>query len=233
MLLKNGEVTSHQLIPRGSNYTFLVTLRDGRGAEHLAVYKPRRGEAPLWDFLDGTLYLREYATYVVAEALSWHFVPLTIIRDGPYGIGSMQLFMDHHPRENYFTLSGRYIPELQRICLFDLLSNNADRKGGHCLLGTDGRIWGIDHGLTFNAAPKLRTVIWDFAGEPVASKLLADMEGLLGRLESQDGLATELQEMLLPTELEALKVRLSAILQDPCFPSPYFIGRRTMPWPPF
>ena len=229
-LLASGEVTAHQLHAQASNYTFVVRLQGEDGQECMAVYKPRRGEAPLWDFPDGTLYLREYATYVVTQALGWDFVPATVIRDGPYGVGSVQLYVDHDQQEHYFTLQERYSAEFQRMCLFDWLSNNADRKGGHCLLDANGRIWGVDHGLTFHADLKLRTVIWDFAGQLVSPALVKDLEGFMARLEMGDGVTRELQELLLPPEMDALKRRLESILQHPRFPEPP-VGRRSWPWP--
>ena len=232
-LLSQGEVTSCQMVPQGSNYTFLAVVQGGDGASLRAIYKPCRGEAPLWDFPDGTLYLREYAAYLVAEALGWHFIPPTLIREGPHGIGSVQLFVEHDQRESYFSLrdSGRYTFELQRICLFDWLANNADRKAGHCLLGRDGRVWGIDQGLTFNVAYRLRTVIWDFATEPVPEELLADVERLLASLERPDEVEAALCQVLNGAEVEALKGRLRHILASKVFavPGPH----RSVPWPMF
>jgi uncharacterized repeat protein (TIGR03843 family) len=215
-------------VARGSNYTFLVKLRGDDGSESLAIYKPRQGEAPLWDFPRGTLYLREYVAHLVAEALGWHFVPPTAIRDGPYGVGSMQLVVPHDPRHHYLTLRNRFPEDFRRICLFDWLANNADRKAGHCLLGADGRIWGIDHGLTFHWEPKLRTVIWDFAGEPVPAALLGDVRRLLTRLEAADGFADQLRSLLSGQEVKALIERLRLILSRPVFPEP---TGWAIPWP--
>jgi uncharacterized repeat protein (TIGR03843 family) len=229
-LLASGAVVAHQLHPRASNYTFVVRLRGADGQECLAVYKPQQGEAPLWDFPEGALYKREYATYVMAQALGWDFVPPTVIRDGPYGLGSVQWYVEHNPEEHYLTLRDRYTADFHRICLFDWLSNNADRKAGHCLLGADGRIWGVDHGLTFHAEPKLRTVIWDFAGQPIPAPLVRDMGTLLERLESRHASAGELEELLLPQEMAALRRRLGFALQHPRFPDPP-AGRRAFPWP--
>ena len=142
----------------------------GDGVRGLAVYKPRRGEAPLYDFPDGTLYRREFAAYVVSEAIGWHLVPPTVIRDGPYGVGTAQLFIDAQPKRNYFTLREDRSDDLKPMAAFDVFANNADRKGAHCLLDPEDRIWGIDHGLTFNVDYKLRTVIWDFSGQPVSPR---------------------------------------------------------------
>ena len=229
-LLTAGEVVAQQLHPRASNYTFVVRLRGEDGLEADAIYKPCKGEAPLWDFPEGTLYRRERATYVLAQALGWDFVPTTIVRDGPYGVGVMQRYVDHQPQDHYFTLKDDHLADFQRMCLFDLLANNADRKAGHCLLGVDGHIWGIDHGLTFHTEAKLRTVIWDFAGEPVPPELAEDIRGFLGRLASGDPLAQELGELLHPREMEALRDRLELLAEHPVFPEPS-ATRRSWPWP--
>ena len=167
-LLARGRMGNCRLTPDGSNYTFLTTV--SKGGEHLKViYKPRRGEMPLWDFPGGTLYLREYASYLLSEALGWGYVPPTVIRDGEFGEGSVQLYVEYDRREHYFTLRERFIEDMLRVCAFDVVANNADRKATHTLLGNDGGVWLIDHGITFHAQHKLRTVIWDFAGQPVAA----------------------------------------------------------------
>ena len=145
------------------------------------IYKPHAGERPLWDFPDG-LYRREVAAHELSAALGWDVVPLTILReDMPHGIGSLQQFVDADFEQHYFTLLDDEAthPQLRRMAVFDIVSNNTDRKGGHCLVDADGHIWGIDNGLSFHAEFKLRTVIWDFAGEPVAPELLADLERLV------------------------------------------------------
>jgi uncharacterized repeat protein (TIGR03843 family) len=141
----------------------------------------------------------------------------------------MQLFIDHDPQCHYFTLRGQYPEDFRRICLFDLLANNADRKAGHTILGPDGRIWGIDHGLTFNADPKLRTVIWDFVGEPIPKELLPDVESLYKDLEAGRGVTPALRELLLPEELDAFKQRVKGVLSRPVYPpQPAY---RATPWP--
>ena len=229
-LLTSGEMVAQQLHPWASNYTFVVQLRDAEGREGLAMYKPCRGEAPLWDFPDGTLYRRERATYVVTQALGWDFVPTTVVRDGPYGVGAVQRYVEHEPREHYFTLREQFPAEFQRMCLFDLLANNADRKSGHCLLGKEGRVWGVDHGLTFHEEGKLRTVIWDYAGEPIPPDMLHDLEALLGLLNSESAVAAEVQELLHPREVAALKERVELLVRHPEFPEPP-TARRSWPWP--
>lgn len=230
MLLANGQVTAQQIHPLASNYTFLVRLQGENGAESFAIYKPEKGETPLWDFPEATLYKREYATYVITQALGWDFVPPTVIRDGPYGKGSMQLYVEHDYQEHYFTLREKFSTDFKRMCLFDWVANNADRKAGHCLIGVGGHIWGIDHGLTFHEMPKLRTVIWDFAGQPVPIPLLEDLEKLRGRLVSIDGMARILSELLSFGEVEALVSRLDFILEQPTFPA-LPTNRRAWPWP--
>lgn len=227
-LLLNGEITSDQLLPRGSNYTFMVTIEDGDGRMCRAIYKPTQGERPLWDFPTGSLCQRERASYLLSEALGWHFVPLTVVRDGPHGPGSVQLFVEHDPQQQYFTLRELYPDEFQRMCLFDWLANNADRKAGHCLLSSDGTIWGIDHGLTFHTEHKLRTVIWDFAGEPIPETLLRDVEDLGEALGGGRGPLGELADLIEPAELKALRRRREAILERRSFLTRYEGG---VPWP--
>ena len=229
--LLEGEISSPELLPQGSNYTFLV--RVSQGALTLdAIYKPRDGEQPLWDFPTGTLYKREYAAYLVSEDLSWDFIPCTVIRGGPYGVGSVQQYVDVDHRSSYFTIREESPEELERIALFDCLSNNADRKAGHCFRDTAGAIWSIDHGLTFHHEPKLRTVIWDFAQEPISAYLLEQMASLLENLCSENVVARELAPLLSAEELAALRGRLEALLRTGRFPpqDPY---RRNVPWPWF
>lgn len=229
-LLRRGRILECGLIPWGSNYTFLATMDVGQRLPLLAVYKPRRGEAPLWDFPDGTLYKREYASFLISEALQWCLVPPTVIRKGPNGIGSAQLFI-HHREEmaDYFALRDQYTHEVQLLAVFDLLTNNTDRKAGHCLLGEDGRIWGIDHGLTFHHHPKLRTVIWDFGGEPIPVELLDDIRRVRAQVANRLGWALELEKLLASVEIEAFLKRMELVLTHPEFPC--LRARRGVPWP--
>ena len=229
-LLARADITKCDLLPWGSNYTFLVELDAGDGVRGLAVYKPRRGEAPLYDFPDGTLYRREFAAYVVSEAIGWQLVPPTVIRDGPYGVGTAQLFIDAQPKRNYFTLREDRSDDLKPMAAFDVFANNADRKGAHCLLDPEDRIWGIDHGLTFNVDYKLRTVIWDFSGQPVSPALQADMQRLLEALQRSADPYSALSELLAPHEISILCRRLEAFLELGEFPHPG--PRRGVPWPP-
>jgi len=230
-LLRSAPITRCDLLPWGSNYTFLAQMDGGAAGPGLGVYKPRRGEAPLYDFPDGTLYRREYAAFVVSSALGWGFIPPTVIREeGPYGVGSMQLFIPNETQANYFTFRSERPDELRRFAAFDAATNNADRKGGHCLLGLDGKIWSIDHGLTFNAYWKLRTVIWDFQGEPIPQPALADLASLRERLRFGSHFADVLRELIDPQEMEAFQRRLEQLLEIARFPEPH--SRRSVPWPP-
>jgi len=212
-LLARGEIAVKGRLPWSSNATFLVELTLG-GEAALAVYKPQRGERPLWDFPRG-LYRREVAAYLLSEALGWGLVPPTLARTGPLGPGSLQLFIDADFEQHYFTLRER--PEhreaLLRLCAFDLLANNADRKGGHCLLGRDGRLYAIDNGLCFHADPKLRTVIWDFAGEPVPRRI----RDAAARLAA-GGLPGEVAEHLAGDERRALLRRARSLGDGSRFP---------------
>jgi uncharacterized repeat protein (TIGR03843 family) len=227
VVLADGDMEILGLMPRASNYTFLARVRLGDEECH-AVYKPRDGEAPLWDFPDGTLCRREVAAYVVARALGWPSVPPTVLRDGPEGIGSAQLFVEFDPREHFFTLQDRHADDFRRVAAFDAIVNNADRKGGHCLLGRDGRIHVIDHGVCFGVQPKLRTVIWDFAGEPVPDELLQDVARL--EAELREGETREaLRSLLDPLEVDATLGRTSRLLRTGRFPLPG--PERPYPWP--
>ena len=228
-LLSQGEMETLGLLPWSSNYTFLTTVGDV-SLQCLAVYKPQRGERPLWDFPQGTLCLREVAAYLVSQALGWSFIPPTILRDGPQGLGSVQLFIDAEPEAHYFTFRDEHVPELQRIALFDCLTNNADRKGGHCLRGIDRRIWAVDNALTFHTDHKLRTVIWDFAGQPVPEDLLQDLMAFRDCLAQSDLLVEALFRLLAAEEMKALKQRLDALLKRATFPEPG--SGRHVPWPP-
>ena len=175
-LLTEGEVSLVGRMPWSSNATYLVELCHD-GAEAQAVYKPVRGERPLWDFPSG-LHKREVAAWVLSEALGWGIVPPTVLRDdGPLGEGSLQLFVPADFEQHYFTLHDRVEthPALMTIATLDLIMNNTDRKSGHCLLGLDGRIYAIDNGLCFAAEPKLRTVIWEFGGDAIPSELVDDV----------------------------------------------------------
>ena len=229
-VLAEGQVEVRGRMPWSSNATFLVDVCHD-GVTLPAIYKPHRGERPLWDFPDG-LHLREVAAYRLSEALGWGVVPETVARtDGPLGPGSLQRFVPADFAQHYFTLLER--PELhdalRTICAFDLVANNADRKGGHCLLGEDGRVWGIDNGLCFHVDPGLRTVIWDFAGEPVPDPLLADLDRLVTRAGADD-IVAGLDDLLAPEEVAAMRRRAVFVLRHKRFPDPG-PSRRAYPWP--
>ncbi|MHB8467277.1 MAG: SCO1664 family protein [Acidimicrobiales bacterium] len=223
-VLAHGEIEVEGRLPWSSNGTFLVTVRH-EGCELRAVYKPHRGERDLWDFPDG-LYLREVAAYEVSEALGWGIVPETILRDdAPLGVGSLQRFVDADFAQHYFTLldEAAHHAELKRIGVLDLVINNADRKSGHCLIA-EGRIWGIDNGLCFHVQPKLRTVIWDFGGEPIPEELRGD----LARLATSP--PASLAHLISEREIEALAKRAALVARLQCFPDPD-PDARPYPWP--
>lgn len=225
-LLRTGEIDVLGRMPWSSNGTFLVRVDDGTDHAN-AIYKPERFERPLWDYPSG-LWRREIAVYELARQLGWPIVPPTVERgdDAPLGVGSLQFFVPADFSEHYFTL--REAPELvgtlRRMCALDLAANNCDRKGGHVLLGDDGRIWGIDHGLSFHCEFKLRTVIWDFAGEPIDADITDDLQRLL-----RDGLAAELAALLDPFERAATLDRVRAVITTGVFPDDP-TGHR-IPWP--
>jgi uncharacterized repeat protein (TIGR03843 family) len=225
-LLRASDLSVAGRLPWSSNLTFLVTLEADSVEPLHAVYKPGRGERSLWDFPDG-LYRREVVAYGLSEALGWGLVPPTVERvDAPYGPGSLQLFVEADYEQHYFTLleSGAHRDTLLRVCAFDVVANNADRKSGHVLEGDSGRLWAIDHGLCFHRHPKLRTVIWDFACERVPPAILAD----LTRLEA--ALPPELEELLSGAESAAVSERIDRLVHTGVFPEP--VGEHPpYPWP--
>lgn len=237
-LLQSGRVEIEGLLPWSSNYAFLVRVCDGP-REVGAVYKPQRGERPLWDFPQGTLCLREQAAFVVSRALGWHIVPPTVLREAQHGLGTVQLYIDHDPARHYFTIEGAPAlrPQLQRIALLDVLINNADRKAGHVLIEEseqpeeEARLWGIDHGICFHVDTKLRTVIWEFGGTPIPPELKDELGAMRHRLDDQgDSLRATLAELLTPAEIEALQYRLARLIERTNFPKPG--AGRHYPWPP-
>ena len=231
-LLANGQIGLEGRVPWSSNYTFLVTVRQGE-REALAIYKPVRGEQPLWDFPSRTLCRREVAAYHLSRALGWPAIPPVVLRKGPYGLGSVQLYVEADLEEHYFTLRGR--PEhdeaLRRIALYDVLANNADRKGGHVLKGVAGQIWAIDHGLTFHAEYKLRTVIWEYAGQPIPDAWLRELASLREALSSAESpLGAALSPYVAPEEFAALRQRLEGLLRSGIFSLPRE-NWRNVPYP--
>ncbi len=234
------------LLHGSSNYTFLARLNPHPPNGLVIVYKPARGESPLWDFPAGTLYQREVAAYELSKVLGWPRIPPTVVRQGPHGVGAAQLFIDADRRHFLGEQSSRRDTWL-RVALFDVITNNADRKSGHCLFDAEDSVWVIDHGLTFNVDSKLRTVIWDFAGERLPPELCADVERTLGELEPgarrahqsepgvrrahEPGLGEALERLLTPAEIRMLKRRLRGVLHPSWrFPEP--TSAWSVPWPP-
>ncbi len=226
-LLETGALEVLGLLPRASNSTYLARVSDG-DEQTLAVYKPRSGEAPLWDFPEGTLAAREVAAFVVASDLGWPRVPPTALRDGPQGPGSVQRFVAFDPRHHFLTMHDDRPDAFRRIALFDAVVNNADRKSGHCLLGEDGDLFVIDHGVCFHEEPKLRTVIWEFAGESIPPEAAGDLEGFGARLEAGP-VRERLQVLLSLAEIDAMDGRLRDLLRSGRFPEPG--PGRPFPWP--
>lgn len=216
-LLEAAEHEDCRPIYYGSNYTFLVTLRDAEAGTSLAVYKPARGEYPLHDFPHGTLYRREIAAWLLDCLLGWNMVPPTVRSQGEFGVGSLQLFIESVPEARVD------VKRLRRMALFDVLANNADRKVDHCLPSEDGKLWAIDHGLTFHAQGKLRTVLWHFAGKALTAEERKDLVGLL---EHMDGSRTEearqLRDLISSTEWKALRMRVERLLETGAFPDPRY-----------
>ncbi|MGL4651437.1 MAG: SCO1664 family protein [Caldilineaceae bacterium] len=252
--LRDGTVTERGLLPYSSNHSFLVVVSHGDLAVP-AVYKPQRGESPLWDFEWGTLCKREAAAFAISRALQWNLVPPTVLREATRGLGSVQFYVQHDSDAHYFTVQpdARYALALRQLVLFDAITNNADRKSGHCLISADDRLWAIDHGLCFHTEYKLRTVIWEFADEPIPQPLLSDLIGLRDQLvgmarnrsdalpaptlpagaegASESTLADELCMLLAPGERRALLLRVQRLITEGLFPAPH-PQRRNYPWPP-
>ena len=239
--LQHGTIEMDGYVPWGSNYTVVVTSVY-EGEELTAVYKPRRGERPLWDFPTGTLCSRERAAFLVSQAAGWDIVPPTVLTKGPQGIGSLQLFIEHDPNLHFFNFENKVQldDELKMICLFDVIINNADRKGGHIIqelveengssAGT-GRLWAIDHGIGFHDEPKLRSVIWDYAGEPISDELIDGLNRLEASLASseRDSLKSQLEQLLSARETQAFGRRIQRIRKAAVFPEPG--PGRPYPWP--
>jgi uncharacterized repeat protein (TIGR03843 family) len=223
-LLHNGEIDIEGRMPWSSNATFLINLRCGDQTGQ-AIYKPQRGERPLWDFEPG-LYRREVAAYLLSEAMGFHLVPPTIVRDGPLGEGSMQWFVDADHQQHYFTIYEKHQElhdRLRLMAVFDIVANNTDRKSGHCLLAHEREIWGIDHGLCFAADFKLRTVIWEFGGERLPDDALAPLRNV------SKTVPLEVAALLADDEVTAIQDRAERLLRVGRFPTDD-TGRR-YPWP--
>ena len=223
-LLQHGDIEVEGRMPYSSNATFLVKLTLGDQVGQ-AIYKPLRGERPLWDFPSG-LYQREVAAYLLSEAMEVHVIPPTIERDGPFGIGSLQWFIDARFEEHYFTLFESredLHDQFRKMAAFDIVANNTDRKSGQCLIDIDDRIWGIDQGLCFSAEFKLRTVIWEFGGEAITPDLLEKIQRVV------DHPPLEVAALLDADEIEAMIERAAMLAQGGMFPIDAS-GQR-YPWP--
>ena len=229
--LENGEIELKGQFVLGSNYTFLVSVKY-EGQEFTAVYKPQKGEQALWDFPVASLAGREVCAYLVSQALGFGLVPFTQLRAGPLGPGSLQQYIDCNPNYHYFTFKPTELDRLRPVVLFDLLVNNADRKGSHILVQKrTRRLFLIDHGLCFHAEDKLRTVVWDFAGERLPPDLLSVLSTFHAHLEVPGDLPATLGRYLNPEELTALRSRAEALLASGQFPFPPD-DRRAFPYPP-
>jgi uncharacterized repeat protein (TIGR03843 family) len=231
--LRTGKLEEKGILPYSSNTSFLVLVREGKFTLP-AVYKPQRGENPLWDFEWGTLCRRETAAYLVSSALGWGLVPPTVLRNGTRGLGSVQFYIQHDADLHYFSVQSdaRFAQSLRQLTLFDLIINNADRKSGHCLIDSQQRLWAIDHGICFHTDYKLRTVIWEFSGQPIEPMLLADLINLRKTLcDAQSPLRHQLCNLLQEGEITALTARVNHLVRIREYPSPQS-HRRNYPWPP-
>jgi len=229
-VLSEGKIEVAGQFVFGSNYSFLANLSlDDMILE--AVYKPIRGGYPLWDFSLESLPFREVAAYQTSRALKWNFIPPTVIReDAPFGIGSLQLFIDHDPEINYFNLEGGDRAELDRVVLFDIIINNADRKASHILKDESGYLWLIDHGLCFHSDQKLRTIIWDYSGEEISKNLLEVLKSFNENIELHDDLRQIFLSNISSVEVKAMQKRIQGLLASRIFPHPEE-NRRSYPWP--
>ncbi len=229
-ILRRGTLELAAYVPWSSNATLLVRVHH-RQRSLEAVYKPRSGERPLWDFPRGSLCQREVAAYHLSQALGWHLVPPTVLRRGPLGLGAVQAFVPHDPATHYLVMDDLAPRVVERIVAFDVVANNADRKSGHVLRDPQGDIWLIDHGLTFHVEWKLRTVIWELAGEPLPPHVQRDLRRLLAALDQEgSALRRRLGRLLSAAEVEALRHRTLGLLQRARYPC-LDRERRAVPWP--
>jgi len=230
LLLELPDVKVLGLLHGASNYTFLTRLGPHPPSGLRAVYKPARGESPLWDFEAGTLYQREVAAYELSKVLGWPQIPPTVVREeAPHGVGAMQLFIEADGR--HFLGEDKARAETWiRVALFDVITNNADRKSGHCLFDAQDNVWVIDHGLTFHVDDKLRTVMWEFSGDPLPTALCGDLERALVELD-RGPLGETMQRLISRGELRALRRRLRGVL-EPLWRFPEPTSAWSIPWPP-
>ena len=229
--LQEGDLSLTGQFMQSSNYTFLAQVKYQQ-QKLQAVYKPQKGEQPLWDFPAGTLCKREVTAYVVSEGLGWELVPPTVFRrKAPLGRGSLQLYIEHDPEQHYFSFDADTRARLQTVAVFDLIINNADRKGGHILLDDSDHLWLVDHGICFHQEYKLRTVVWDFAGQPIHAQIICDLQELSVALEKGSDLYQGLRRWISHIEIGALQVRTRSLLQMGMYPFPDE-KRLPYPWPP-
>lgn len=226
--LTMGEINISGRLVDASNATLFGTCTY-LGSELSIIYKPIAGERPLWDFADGNLASREYASYLLSELLGWNLVPVTILRDGPFGEGMVQQWIDIDEDIDLALFYRTDDPRLRRMALFDAILNNTDRKIGHLLPTTDGHLFGCDHGVTFHEEDKLRTVLWQWAGLPLDDPEKSDLRKLLSKFESGE---TEISNLITATEFQALLARIAHLLSTGEFPSPSE-DWPAVPWPPF
>jgi hypothetical protein len=228
-LLRAGEMSIEGRLVDASNTTLYCELT-GDGVTTACVYKPVRGERPLWDFPDGTLAEREVAAYVVSSALGWNVVPPTVLRDGPLGEGMVQLWMDGDDTVDLARLIREDLPPLRRMVLFDAIVNNADRKGGHLIPMPGGHVYGVDHGVSFHQQDKLRTVLWSWAGDPLPDEAVDTLSEFRALLEGE--LDDALSALLTRREVVAVRRRVDRMLRDRRYPEPSG-DWPAIPWPPF
>ena len=229
LLLAQGDIEVEGRLVDASNATLFVNVRDGE-SETKAIYKPVAGERPLWDFPDGNLAQRERAAYLISEAMGLHCVPLTILREGPFGVGMVQLWIDIDESINLEEYFRRDDQQLRHVSLFDAVINNTDRKIGHLLPATDGHLYVCDHGVTFHSEDKLRTVLWQWAGHQISNEEREILENLRTFLESVD--SAEIHSLITEDEFHSLTLRITRLLKDGTFPEPNPDWPH-IPWPPF
>lgn len=226
-LLRDGTIELEGRLLDASNATLYCSIRTGE-LEGCCVYKPVRGERPLWDFPDGSLAEREVAAYEVSAATGWDIVPPTVLRDGPFGLGMCQLWIEIDESVDLGVLARSKHPGLRRMALFDAVINNADRKGGHLLPTAEGHVYGVDHGVTFHAEDKLRTLLWQWRGR----RLTDEERAMLVGLRDDVALLNRLTELLTPAEVAAYDRRLGRLISSGVFPQPSG-DWPAIPWPPF
>ncbi len=228
-LLREGTIDLEGRLLDASNITLIGTIRAGSVVGE-CVYKPVKGERPLWDFPDGTLAGREISAFLISEATGWRIVPPTVLRDGPFGIGMVQLWVDGDPDVDLAAFVRRDVPALRHMAVFDAVVNNADRKGGHIIPMPDGHVYGVDHGICFSVDPKLRTLLWRWAGTPLPVAALEVLERLGDDLRGD--LGDQLHEHLTRREVLCTQRRVSELLRTQVHPEPS--GEwPALPWPPF